>query len=470
MPDEKTIEAYSYYYDHPVEFVQDIIKVKELEKEQIETLQSVVDNNRTAVKSGHGIGKTALEAWALIWFLMTRPMCRVPCTAPTQHQLYDILWAECRKWIQYAKLNNILEWTATKISVRGYENTWFAVARSSKQPENMQGFHEDNILFIIEEASGVEQPIMEVVEGALTNKGAKLLMVGNPTKISGTFYDAFHRDRAEYSTFTYNGENSARVDKGWIKRMARYGTDSNIYRVRVKGEFPKGEPDTFITLDIIEPAIDRQLTDNKFVVRIGVDPAREGDDESVICVAEGLKILPLHAYMNCDGPMLANHVLKIAKDYRTSGYKETINVKVDATGLGTSPLDHLNYLQGLERVKAEEEKEFDINVIPLENGSAATNNDYKNFGSQMWGEMKELLKVCSIPNDLDLIAQLSTRKYTLTDVDKIWLERKKDMKKPPRKLPSPDRADALALCLTENLNFNMSNIEGSIITETRRVF
>ena len=85
-----TSDAVLFYADHPVEFVEDVIGAKP-DTEQAKILRSLAANPMTAVRSGHGIGKSAVQAWAIIWFICTRPYPKIPCTAPTQHQLYDIL-------------------------------------------------------------------------------------------------------------------------------------------------------------------------------------------------------------------------------------------------------------------------------------------------------------------------------------------------------------------------------------------
>jgi len=122
-------EAILYYKDRPVEFVKDIIKATP-DDIQGEILESVAQNQLTSVRSGHGIGTSALESWLIFWFMCTRPFPKIPCTAPTKHQLHDILWAE----------------------VANPEN-WFAVPRTATQPDALQGFHAEHLLYIIDEAS-----------------------------------------------------------------------------------------------------------------------------------------------------------------------------------------------------------------------------------------------------------------------------------------------------------------------------
>ncbi|MDE6837296.1 MAG: terminase, partial [Acutalibacter sp.] len=161
-------EAVFYYAEHPVEFVEDIIGATP-DQDQARILRSVAANPMTTVRSGHGVGKSAVEAWTIIWFLATRPFPKIPCTAPTQHQLFDILWAEVSKWMRSnPALANELVWTKEKVYMKGYPEEWFAVARTASKPDALQGFHAEDLLFIIDEASGVADSIFEPVLGALS--------------------------------------------------------------------------------------------------------------------------------------------------------------------------------------------------------------------------------------------------------------------------------------------------------------
>ena len=141
-----TQEAILYYADHPADFVEDLLHVTP-DKNQRAILNSVAQNQMTSVRSGHGIGKSAVEAWTVIWFMSTRPFPKIPCTAPTQHQLFDILWAEISKWLRNNKaLERELMWTKEKVYMKQYPEEWFAVARTASKPDALQGFHADDIL------------------------------------------------------------------------------------------------------------------------------------------------------------------------------------------------------------------------------------------------------------------------------------------------------------------------------------
>lgn len=235
-----TQEAILYYADHPADFVEDLLHVTP-DKNQRAILDSVAKNQMTSVRSGHGIGKSAVEAWTVIWFMSTRPFPKIPCTAPTQHQLFDILWAEISKWLRNNKaLERELMWTKEKVYMKQYPEEWFAVARTASKPDALQGFHADDILYIIDEASGVDDKVFEPVLGALSTPGARLLMCGNPTQLSGFFYDSHHKNRGSYTTFHVDGRNSSRVSDDFVKTIIQmYGEDQSDYRIKERNKTMK---------------------------------------------------------------------------------------------------------------------------------------------------------------------------------------------------------------------------------------
>ena len=190
------------YRKDPVLFGREVLRF-EPDNWQKNGLMDLADSPKVAIKSGQGVGKTGLEAVALLWFLCCFPYPRIVATAPTKQQLHDVLWSEVSKWMSRSPLlTEILRWTKTYIYLRDYEKRWFAVARTATKPENMQGFHEDNMLFIVDEASGVADPIMEAILGTLSGVNNKLLLCGNPTRNSGTFFDAFHKDASRSEEHT----------------------------------------------------------------------------------------------------------------------------------------------------------------------------------------------------------------------------------------------------------------------------
>lgn len=451
-----TQEAILYYADHPADFVEDLLHVTP-DKNQRAILDSVAKNQMTSVRSGHGIGKSAVEAWTVIWFMSTRPFPKIPCTAPTQHQLFDILWAEISKWLRNNKaLERELMWTKEKVYMKQYPEEWFAVARTASKPDALQGFHADDILYIIDEASGVDDKVFEPVLGALSTPGARLLMCGNPTQLSGFFYDSHHKNRGSYTTFHVDGRNSSRVSDDFIKTIIQmYGEDSDVFRVRVAGEFPRQENDVFIPLPLVEKSIMTEWTEPARPVRIdiGCDVARYGDDRTVIGYKVDEKAMFYKRKSGQDLMQTADDImelgLKLIEKYR---FDKAIPIKIDDSGLGGGVTDRLR------RVKREQPERFWwMDIIPVYFGQRIHHDFYYDSTTYMMSVVKNLLAPQTpegaqkpvqliLPNDNDLVGQLSTRKYSMTDDAKIRVESKDAMKK--RGMHSPDEADCiLLLCL-----------------------
>ena len=310
------------------------------------------------------------------------------------------------------------------------------------------------MLFIVDEASGVADPIMEAILGTLSGKNNKLLMCGNPTRTSGTFFDAFNSDRALYKCHTVSSADSARANKENIASLIRkYGKESNVVLVRVFGEFPLQENDVFIILSIIEQCGSKvyELPENKGMpyIMFGVDVARFGDDETVIYRnAKGKLKMVVHRHgqdlMATVGDIVAQY-RKVVKEFPE--YKGRIYVNIDDTGLGGGVTDRLKEVkreQKLHRlfiipINAAEKIDIDTN----EGKEAA--EYYNNLTTHMWAVLRDLLenKQIELEDDADTFAQLSVRKYFMASNGKLELESKKEMKK--RKVNSPDRADAAAL-------------------------
>ena len=179
-----------------------------------EAATAIAQHRKVSIRSGQGVGKTAFEANLVLWFLACFPYPRVVCTAPTRQQLNDVLWAEIAKWQERSPvLQAMLVWTKTRVYMRGHEKRWFAVARTATKPENMQGFHEDNMLFVVDEASGVADPIMEAIQGTLSGDNNRLLMCGNPTQNTGTFHDSHTLDAQSYYCMKVSSRDSPRTNK-----------------------------------------------------------------------------------------------------------------------------------------------------------------------------------------------------------------------------------------------------------------
>jgi len=425
----------------------------------------VVTDNRVSVKSGQGVGKTAATAIIVLWFLTCFPYPRIVATAPTKQQLNDVLWSEVAKWQEKSPvLKRILKWTKTYIYMKGYEKRWFAVARTATKPENMQGFHEDNMLFIVDEASGVADAIMEAILGTLSGENNKLLMLGNPTKTSGVFYDSHTRDRSLYKCHTVNSETVSRVNKANIEGLKRkYGENSNVVRVRVYGEFPMQEDDVFIPLSLIEKSIMTDFDEDEkvFQIDIGCDVARFGDDKTVIGYRVGRKAEIYKKFHGQDtmktAKMVANLGLELMEKHK---HIKCIPIKVDDGGVGGGVVDKLREL------KRDYPKRYSwMMIVPVHFGMPIKHKYYSDTTTYMMSVVRDLISDVDedgnpkeveliLPNDSDLVGQLSCRKYDFKGNGKQYVESKKDMKE--RGLTSPDEADCILLvCLpVSRKNFN----------------
>ena len=433
------------YRKDPVLFAREVL-LFEPDKWQREALMDLAENPKVAIKSGQGVGKSGMEAVALLWFLTCFPYPRVVATAPTKQQLHDVLWSEVSKWQERSPLlREVLKWTKTYIYMKGHEKRWFATARTATKPE-------DNMLFIIDEASGVADPIMEAILGTLSGGNNKLLMCGNPTKTTGTFYDAFYSSRWMYKCHTVSSEDSPRTSKDNIKALIdRFGYDSNVVRVRVRGLFPKQEDDVFISLQLLEEAVKLEVNTEDLAdsatpqrIDIGVDVARFGDDNTAIAQKIGMEIPPLLIRHGQDTMRTVGDVVRIYKDlmelYPT--FEDYVYVKIDDTGVGGGVSDRLKEVK-------EEEGLDKMLVIPVNFAKKAPKAKsarfYDDIVTWMWATVRDLMeaKEVKLPDDSILIGEFSTRKYHFLSNGKQRLESKDDLKK--RGLNSPDRADAVAL-------------------------
>lgn len=478
--DEFLDESIPLWKNDPVLFMREVL-LFEPDDWQIEVAHDLRDYPRVSVKSGQGVGKTGVEAALLLWFLVCFPFPRIVATAPTKQQLHDVLWAEVDKWMSNSPLlSMLLKWTKTYVYMIGYEKRWFAVARTATKPENMQGFHEDNMLFIVDEASGVADPIMEAITGTLAGENNKLLLMGNPTKTSGTFYESHTVDRALYRCHTVNAENSKRTNKENIAAMKRkYGADSNVVRVRVYGEFPEQEDDVFIPISWLEASCQTEMSDitakalGKYRndagilqpadvrgvthIQIGCDVARFGDDKTCIGFRVNEVVQIFKKYNGQDTSWTASNIAILYKSLKQNfKYKEKIAVVVDDGGVGGGVVDQLKALKRTEPKVYE-----DMEIIPVNFGQPIKHKYYADSTTFMMGVVRDLIEPFDeagnarkpqiiLPNDNDLVGQLSCRKYSFTSNSKQKVESKKDMK--DRGLHSPDEADCvLLICLPVNL-------------------
>ena len=289
--------------DNPLIFVRDVLGATP-EPWQAEALEAIGRHDRVSIRSGHGVGKTSLHAWLVLWFLLTRKNCKVPVAANSQDQLRDTIWPEIAKWHRQLPeaLKAMIDVQAERVVVVQDPEGAFAVRRTASKdnPEALQGFHAEHLLFLIDEASGIPDVVFEVGMGALSTPGAKVVMAGNPTRSSGFFYDTHHSLRHRWHTMHVSCLDVPRA-QGHIEDIrAKYGDNSNAWRVRVLGEFPTADDETVIPLDLVLSAVGRNVSSQSYCPVWGVDVARFGDDRTAIAkrqanhLLEPIKVLVGH--------------------------------------------------------------------------------------------------------------------------------------------------------------------------------
>ena len=431
------------WYDDPVKFVKEALGVVP-EPWQARTMRQIQNNDRIAVKSGHGVGKSALLAWVILWWLLTRFPSKVACTAPTSHQLDDVLWGEIAKWYRMLPdgLRVLLTVTSDKVFLNAAPQESYAVARTARKekPEAFQGFHSSNMLFIVDEASGVDPIIFEVGEGAMSTAGAKTLLTGNPTRTSGYFYDVFNKMKKWWVTSTVSCSESSQSTDIYVQQMAdKWGTESNVYAVRVLGEFPKDDDDAVIPRALLHSAVDRDIIIHPSEPVIwGLDVARFGSDKTALCIRKGRSMPnPIETWQGKDTMQVAGIIKgKYDKVLRFDTERPTA-IMVDSIGIGAGVVDRLREM-GLP-VRG-------VNVAE----SASVDTLYARLRDELWFRAKDYFegKDVTMCADDDLIEELASVKFAYTSLGKLKAESKDEMKK--RGLPSPDLADAFCLTLAHN--------------------
>jgi hypothetical protein len=404
-----------------------------------EASKKLVLSHRLSIRSGHGVGKSAFLAITVIWFMTCYFPCKIPATAPTAHQLEDVLWAEIAKWHRVLEekmpaLAAQFEWTRDQYRMLAAPKESFAVARTARadKPEALQGFHSDNLLIVADEASGIPDIIFEVGQGALSSDGAFAILTGNPTRRSGFFFDTHHKLRERWETVVVSGENCPLVSQQFKDDIAhQYGGESNVYRVRVLGEFPSADEDVVIPLDLCEAAKMRDV-DVYGEIIWGVDIARFGKDRTVLVKRRAnATIAPHRSWSGQDTMQTAGRIY--ADWLETSINQRPKNIFVDVIGIGAGVVDRLQEL-GLPVSGVNVAEEASVSELYLRL------RDELWFRARKWLEKKD----CKLHEDETLIAELSLPKYSITSTGKLKVESKDEMKK--RYPQSPDVADAF--CMT----------------------
>jgi len=446
-------------------FSKQLLKLNKLHSAQIDEMQKKLKMSSPAkladhdtikeyskkmgisIKSGKGSGKTTVEAWFCIWFLVCFPKSVVPAIASRLDQVKDVLWREISKWIALSVTNgkygtliaDMLSVQGEKIYVKGHRGTegkeWYALARSAPDSSSkeeasvaLQGFHSEYMMPIADEASGVNDHFFRALEETLTDDVNFIIMTYNPSRTMGCAYDSQHKFKDMWITKRWNCEESENVSKESIARLERkYGRESNYFRINVLGLEPESSDDTLIPLEWVQRAVDIDIESVKGdPLLVGVDVAREGNDKSVILSRRGPVVEMVKDYANKDTMELSGLVSIFIADNDPSA------VAIDVIGVGGGVVDRLKEIG--HRVTS-------VNVA----NKARKPEKFKRLRDELWWKVREAFEnsKIKIPNDEELIYELSNIKYEVESSGKVKVESKGKMKE--RGVSSPNKADALVM-------------------------
>lgn len=389
--------------------------------------------------SGHGIGKSALVAWLILWALSTFEDTRGVVTANTETQLKQKTWSELAKWHRLSINEHWFTFTATAIysSDPDHEKTWRIdmVTWSERNSEAFAGLHNEGkrILLIFDEASAIPDAIWEVAEGALTDADTEIIwcVFGNPTRNTGRFRECFgklkHRwDHEQIDSREVEGTNKVQFT-AWIED---YGEDSDFVRIRVRGIFPRASSMQFIDTDLVAAAQKREERYTRGDPLImTLDIARGGDDSCVFRFRRGLDARSIPA-ISIPGSEVRDSMRLVSKAVELLDTHKPDAFFYDGTGVGGPVGDRV--------------KQLGYEVIEVQFGASSPNPKYANMRAYMWAKAKEWLQAGgAIDKSPELEMDLTSVEYLHNSRDQLLLEPKEALKE--RGLASPDHGDAFAM-------------------------
>jgi phage terminase large subunit len=428
--------AVAHYSRTPNAFAREVLGLPP-DPWQAEASRALANGHRrVSIRSGHGVGKGHWLATTICWFCCTRAPFKVGVTAPSAPQLHDALMADVRKTFNHLPpaWRELFDINLDRISLKASPDDCFVTARTSRpdNPESLQGIHSENLLLVVDEASGVPEAVYAAAQGSMSTPGAITLLAGNPTRSTGHFWRTHNLERDRWWTKRVPCHESPRVDRGFIEEIAeRHGIDSNEYRIRVLGEFPLAEDDTLIPAELVDGAMARDvgldwITHPEIW---GVDVARFGSADSVLIKRRGPKVLePPRRWNGIDTMALAGRI-KGEFDWCPPANRPQLIV-VDVIGIGAGVVDRLT--------------EQSLPILGVNVGEQpSVAGRYHRLRDELWVRCREWLesRAAQLPYDDKLRADLCAPRVSYLSDGKLVVESKAQLR--ARGIASPDSADAL---------------------------
>lgn len=444
------------WFNRPDLFFREVLGITPWSR-QYDVLRAYTQYNRVATRSGHKVSKSNSVAGIALHWVATRERGRVAITSSTYLQVKKIIWYELNRMRTKARVGLGGNWHNDPQSGYLFNDGREIFGFSTDKPEKAAGISGDQILYLIDEASGELERTIDAIEGNLAG-GGKILLFGNPTRTSGEFFNAFHTKRAFWHTIkiasfeTPNYHHRKKVIPGlatyeWVEeRRAMWGEDSPIWSVRVGGDFPRQSDMAIIPLWLVEQA--QRIYDPHTLgvgpLVLGVDVSYRGSDKSVIQPIKGLKMFkPIEINLFNDGPELGGRVHEAIREFRAAGIvdpKSKIIVNVDIIGWGASCYDFLNHSEKKNVLG------YIVNGINVSETSDEP-DEYVNTRAQLTFGIAEWLRSGGelYPHD-GLAGELVSPDYSFDNKGRYKMRfTKLEEAKPENLGHSPDNRDALML-------------------------
>ena len=361
------------YQSDPEAWMADVLGVR-LWSRQSEIAEAFVSNRRSAVKSGNGVGKSALAAGLISWWCSVFPVEETLAivSAPTLSQIEKVIFAYLKNNYASAKVlgsplrGEISEELTWKVQnpVTG-KNDFLAFGKRPADRDIVSSFQGTRKLrtgVFLDEAGGVPRELFTAAQAVTTGEESRLLAIGNPDHRGTEFYNIFTRPElmSEFwlgtiSVFdlpTFTGEKvytdkrqeelfqKSLTSVEWVEHKRRvWGEGDARWLAKVLGEFPSETDNTFFGQAALDTGVDTVIVDDASVRPVlGVDVARFGDDESVIYMNRGGCVRVADVWGKVDTVVSARRVHQFALSV------DAAEVRVDASGIGGAVFDMLESL------------------------------------------------------------------------------------------------------------------------------
>lgn len=487
--------------DDPVVHIENIQGIDSLEEYQKEIARAVYKYDQVAIRACHDVGKTFTMGKVFAAIMSTFPGAIGITTAPTYRQVEKLLWGEIRKSAKrslYPLGGKIYdskpEWF--------FDDDWYALGFTPKKEagheldeeqkgSSFQGFHGKYVIIVFDEATGIPKQIWDAAEGMRTSANVKFVCIGNPTTRNSEFYKCFNGKKSRFwkgihiSCFdspnlkangvtslkklsqevekvkklnidqytkhvrSYDVVNPYLITLKWVVEMAiAWDFDHPLFLSKVLGEFPKKDSQALFDLQAIIDAQQREKSEAEPSIRLwGIDPARYGEDKTIITVIEDWDVVDRFSITKKDGPFVVNEIVQRTRK-KERAEREIIGI--DAIGVGSSAYDHLLIKQESGILSPSiEVYEINASQAPWFKGESKAiqrknNSHYLNLKSRMFQVLANDLRDKLTLLDHEIYQEeMPTIRYEFLR-GKMKIESKDDYKKRTGRT-SPDTTDSLAI-------------------------